>query len=136
MLVDSQFKCLFPIADLPKTLQFFLSKARFVLQFVELVLCFSVVTSDDENVDRPKRLRKKRRRKEDETSEDIIDGFSIRSFKTYPILLQYKENELTQTPSDIITIRKEESTETSSANGNTQEDSYVCKSKMQVIYFI
>lgn len=83
---------------------------------------FLVVTSDDEHVVKPKRLRKKRRKKEDEMEEDIIDGFSIRCFKSYSQLQQFKfsENILT---SDDVAPGKDESTETSSLNAH--EESYV-----------
>ena len=89
-----------------------------------IFITFSVVTSDDEHITKPKRLRKKRKKKEDETEEDIIDGFSIRCFKTYSHLQQFNYHEISLLPDDITLTKKEESTETSSLNAH--EESYVC----------
>ena len=94
----------------------------FLLKHI-FVLYSTAITSDDEFVNPPKRLRKKRKKKEDEQVEDIIDGFSIKSFKTYPLLLQSKQNDHEVALDDTVTSRKEESTETSSANAH--EESYV-----------
>ena len=93
--------------------------------YFSAIICIAAVTTDDEHVDRPKRLRKKRRKKEEDIDEDIIDGFSIRSYKTYPLLVQCKENKSNSLGNEVINNKKEESTETSSANGNAHEESYV-----------
>ena len=62
----------------------------------------------------PTRVFRKRKRKEADISEDIIDGFSIQSFKTYEMLIESKKNEIKYSIEDIVD--KQESPETSSLN--------------------
>ena len=93
-------------------------------------------TSDEECLTAPRRYHRKRRRKEPDSFEEVIDGFLIKSFKTYPLLLQAKKSPDTSASlpsvrsaapsegSDSSNKKKEESTETSSTNA--VEESYVC----------
>lgn len=100
------------------------------------MICFKCLeTSDEECMTAPRRYHRKRRRKEPDSAEDVIDGFLIKSFKTYPLLIQSKKTP--EPPASIPTVRsaapsegsdssnkkKEESTETSSTNA--VEESYV-----------
>jgi len=79
-------------------------------------------SSEDESHNQPKRFKRKRKKKDVEVDEDIIDGFCIKSFKTYQHVLDAKHN-TASSAEQIPKKKKEESTETSSANAH--EESYV-----------